>query len=181
MTSAPPVLETERLLLRGYGVEDFTESAAMWSDAAVTRSIGGKPFSPEEVWAKILSCAGHWALLGYGYWVARERATRRFVGQVGFADLKRTLVPALGDAPEAGWALAGWAWGKGYATEALRGALGWLEKERGPTRTVCMIGPENAASRRVAEKAGFGEWQRTSYKGEPVVLFERAPSRHSPR
>jgi hypothetical protein len=32
---------------------------------------------------------GHWALMGFGYWVIEEKATGEFVGDVGFADFKR--------------------------------------------------------------------------------------------
>jgi len=36
-----PVVETERLRLRGYRPEDFADCAAMWADPEVTRYIGG--------------------------------------------------------------------------------------------------------------------------------------------
>jgi len=38
-----PVIETERLRLRGSRPEDFADSAAMWADPEVTRYIGGWP------------------------------------------------------------------------------------------------------------------------------------------
>ncbi len=40
-----PILETERLRLRGHRRDDFAASAAMWADPIVTRYIGGKPLS----------------------------------------------------------------------------------------------------------------------------------------
>ncbi len=168
-----PLLETPRLLLRGHTVDDLADCAGMWADPAVARFIGGKAMSREEVWSKILRYAGHWALCGFGYWIVRERATGRFVGEVGLADFRRELSPSFGGAPEAGWALASSAHGKGLATEAVRAALGWFEAERGRARTVCLIDPDNAASIRVAVKCGYREWTRTTYKGETVILFER--------
>src|SRR5258707_15379113 len=102
-TSSPPAIETERLVLRGHRLEDFAESAAMWADPEVTRYIGGRPFSPEEVWAPLLRYVGHWALLGFGYWVVRETATDRFVGEVGFFDYKRKIGPSPEEGPETGW------------------------------------------------------------------------------
>ena len=78
---APPI-ETPRLSLRGHTIEDFADSAAMWGDPNVTRFIGGRPFSEEEVWSRLLRYAGHWALKGFGYWVVRERSSGRFVGEV---------------------------------------------------------------------------------------------------
>ena len=67
----------------------------MWGDRDVTRYIGGKPFSREEVWSKILRYAGHWSLLGFGYWVIADRASGRFLGEAGFADFKRRIEPDI--------------------------------------------------------------------------------------
>jgi RimJ/RimL family protein N-acetyltransferase len=173
-TAAPvPVLETARLQLRGHRLDDFTACAAMWADPAVTRHIGGKPFSREESWARLLRYAGHWALLGFGYWVVEEKDTGRFAGEIGFADHKRNLEPSLDGFPEIGWALAPHAHGRGYATEAVGAVITWGDAHFGPSQTACLIHPENLASIRVAEKCGYREWQRTTYKGQPATVFLR--------
>jgi RimJ/RimL family protein N-acetyltransferase len=172
-TPTVPVLETERLTLRGHTLADFDECAAMWGDPLVTRHIGGRPSTEEEVWARVLRYAGLWALLGYGYWAVRERDSGRFVGDVGLADFRREVTPALGDAPEAGWVLAPWAHGRGFATEAVRAVLSWADAHLAAPRTVCLINPENAASLHVAGKCGFREVTRGTYKGEETIICER--------
>jgi RimJ/RimL family protein N-acetyltransferase len=139
----------------------------MWGDAAVTRYIGGRPFTPEEVWARLLRYTGHWCLLGFGFWLIEEKDTGAFAGEVGLAEFKRDIQPPL-DVPEAGWVLASAAQGKGYATEALRAALEWARRP-----TACIIHPENLASLRVAEKCGYREEARILYKGQPTVLCRR--------
>ena len=191
--ASAPALDTARLTLRGHTVADFDSCAAMWADPAVTRHAGGRPLSGEEVWARVLRYAGLWPLLGFGYWVVRERTSGRFVGEVGLADFRRELTPPLVAAPEAGWALAAWAHGRGLATEAVGAALAWgdahlpepghADRPGGARRTVCLIAPENAASIRVAEKCGFREAARATYKGEDTLVFERfAPGgAHAPR
>jgi RimJ/RimL family protein N-acetyltransferase len=168
-----PAVDTERLTLRGHRREDFADSVALWSDPDVTRHIGGRPFDEEEVWSRLLRHLGHWSLFGFGYWVVRERDSGRFVGEVGFADLRRTIVPSFDGAPEAGWALAPWAHGQGYATEAVQAALDFSARRFAWRRTVCMIDPENVRSIRVAEKCGYREFARSMYKGQPSILFER--------
>ena len=75
-----PVLETERLRLRRHRLEDFAACTAMWADPIVTRHIGGKPFSQEEVWTRLLRYVGHWAWLGFGYWALEEKASDEFIG-----------------------------------------------------------------------------------------------------
>lgn len=170
-------VDTERLTLRRHTPEDLADSAAMWGDAEVVRYIGGHPQSAEEVWAKILRLIGHWEAMEFGYWVVREKATGRFVGEVGFGDFKREISPPFNGAPEAGWALAGWAHGKGYAAEAMRAALAWGDRKFRGARMVCLISPENLPSLRLAEALGFNEYARTTYKGSATTLLERPPKR----
>ncbi|HEX5870568.1 MAG TPA: GNAT family protein, partial [Longimicrobium sp.] len=99
--------------------------------------------------------------------------TGRFVGDMGLADFRREVTPPLGDAPEAGWVLAPWAHGRGFATEAVRAVLAWADAHLAAPRTVCLIAPENAASLHVAEKCGFREYARGTYKGEESIILQR--------
>lgn len=170
--SAIPVIQTARLTLRGHTVADFDECAAMWADPLVTRHIGGRPSSPEEVWGRLLRYAGLWSLLGYGYWAVTETETGRFAGDVGLADFRREITPPL-DAPEVGWALASWSHGRGFATEAVSAALAWSDAHLAHPRTVCLIDPENAASVRVAAKVGFQPSGRAVYKERETLVFRR--------
>jgi RimJ/RimL family protein N-acetyltransferase len=180
MPSPPAPLSTPRLTLRPHARADFADSISLWSDPDVTRHIGGRPFTREEIWSRLLRYVGHWAVLGYGYWTVRETASDRFIGEVGFADFQRDLDPSFGDAPEAGWVLAPWSHGKGFATEAVRAALAWADRELRAPRTVCMIDGANRASLRVAEKCGYVEWTRATYKGAEVLLFERGAGTDHP-
>ncbi len=170
----PVELATERLSLRVHRVGDFDECYEMWSDPIVTRYIGGRPSTREETWSRVLRYIGHWEALGFGYWVLRERDTGRFVGEAGFADYRRDLQPSIDGVPEIGWALAPWAHGRGLGTEAVRAVVAWGDDVFGDGRTVALIDPENVASIRVAAKCGYHEIARTTYKGQPSLLYERA-------
>jgi len=63
--------------------------------------------------------------------------------------------------------------GQGYATEAARAALAWMETRFAPPRTVCIIDPENLASLRVAGKLGYRAYGEAEYKGKTVLKLER--------
>ena len=169
-----PAIDTERLTMRGHALADFDECHGMWSDPLVMRHLGGRPLTTEEMWARLLRYAGSWSLLGFGYWVVRDRATGRFVGEVGLGDLRRDMEPRLDGVPEAGWVLATWSHGSGFATEAVRALLAWGDRNLETDRVVCIIAPENAPSIRVAEKCGFREAPRAIYKGAETLVFERA-------
>ena len=101
-----PIIETERLILRGHRLDDFPALAALWGDEEVTRHIGGRPSTRDESWARLLRYGGHWQLLGYGYWAVEWKQGQRFVGDVGFADWHRDIRPALDGMPEGGWVFA---------------------------------------------------------------------------
>jgi RimJ/RimL family protein N-acetyltransferase len=169
-----PVVETERLRLRGHTMSDFAYTKALWGDAAVMEYMGGKPLTLEECWARFLRYIGHWSVLGFGYWVVEERETAEFVGEVGFANFKRDMEPGVGDLPELGWVLAPAKHGKGYATEAAKAALDWGRKHFQSNELVCLIHPDHEASIRVARKCGFEERQLGTYRGRPVLIFKLA-------
>jgi RimJ/RimL family protein N-acetyltransferase len=148
----------------------------LWADPQVTRYIGGRPFSREESWTRLLRYAGHWVMNGYGFWVIEEKATGRYVGEVGFADHQRGLTPSLDGMPEIGWMLSPEVHGRGYATEAVRAALQWSDAHLEAEHTACLIHPDNAPSFRIAEKCGYGDAHRASYKDRAtIVLFRRRP------
>lgn len=173
-----PVLETARLRLRPHRLEDFEAVAAMWGDPEVTRHIGGKPSTRQQSWMRLLNYAGHWRMLGFGYWVLEEKASARFAGEAGFANFERAIALAMQNVPEAGWVVASAYRGKGYATEAVRAIAAWADANFNSPRTVCLIAPENAASIRVAEKCGYRAFDRSGeLNGEPAIFFERIAPR----
>jgi len=151
----------------------------MWADDRVVKYTSGKPLTREDVWARILRYAGHWSLLGFGYWAVEEKATSLFIGELGFADLKRDVQPSLEDTAEIGWIFSPSAHGKGYATEGTQAAIAWGENHFVSRAMTCMIDPANTPSIRVAEKCGFRETARTTYKSMPTILFERVQSGNS--
>jgi RimJ/RimL family protein N-acetyltransferase len=170
---AIPIIETARLRLRGHTLADVDASVAMWADASVTRFIGGVPATEQQTWARVLSYLGSWWLMGFGYWMIEEKAGGRFVGEIGFAEFRRDIEPSTRGSPEAGWAIVSGLQGRGYAREALAGALAWGDEHLPASRTVCIIHPEHARSIKLAERCGYRPQGEARYRGEPVALFAR--------
>jgi RimJ/RimL family protein N-acetyltransferase len=171
--NAAPTLETERLRLRELRLDDFEAVHAMWCEPLVYKHILGRASTREESWNGILRVNGHWKLLGYGFWAVEEKQSGKFVGDMGFADCRRDIIPSLDHTPELGWVLAKAYHGKGYATEALTVIVDWGDKNLKQKTTACIIAPENTASIRVAEKIGYREMALTTYKGDPTILYHR--------
>lgn len=149
----------------------------MWADPVVVRYIRPTPFTEEESWARMLRHVGHWALLGYGYWVVEDKDTGDFLGEAGFANFHRdTEPPLLTTMPEAGWVFRAEAHGRGYASETVAAIVAWADSHF-DTPTSCIIERENLASIRVAEKNGYRPNQVITYRGEGLMLYTREGSR----
>jgi RimJ/RimL family protein N-acetyltransferase len=168
-----PRLETERLILRSHQPDDFDSYVDMWSEPDVVRFIGGRPFTREESWSRMVRQAGLWQHLGFGFFAIEEKETGRFIGEAGFHDLRRAMDPSIEGTLEAGWALVSSGQGWGYATEAMTAAVNWADVAFPDRKMTCIINPDNLASLRVASRLGFKELARTSYAGGPVIVFER--------
>ena len=172
-----PRLATARLDLAAHATDDYADMLAMWCEPAVVKHFGGAPSTAEECWARLLRYAGLWPLLGFGYWRIRERASGRFVGEIGLADFGRDLTPSFRGVPEAGWVLASWAHRQGFAREAAGAIFAWADGVLGANRTVCLIDPDNTPSLALAAWLGFRPFVETGYKGRASVLLERVSRR----
>jgi RimJ/RimL family protein N-acetyltransferase len=171
--SGAPLLETERLRLRGHRLDDYAALSAMWGDPEVVRFIGGVPATPHDAWLRLLRYAGLWKLLGYGFWAIEEKATGRMIGDIGYMDVKRGLTPTLDGMPEVGWALVSDAHGRGYASEALAAVLAWGDAHFGAHRAACIIDSANAPSIRLATKMGFRFAHEATHRDDVVGVFVR--------
>lgn len=140
-------ITTERLLLRGWKQSDFEAFAAFHASPSLTRYIGG-PLTREQSWRRLASLAGHWVLLGFGYWALEERNSGDFVGSVGlwFSDGWPEM--------ELGYWLVPEKHGFGYATEAGAAARDHAWDVVGAESLVSYINPKNDASKKVAGRLG---------------------------
>ncbi|GAA0810646.1 GNAT family N-acetyltransferase [Spirilliplanes yamanashiensis] len=143
-----PEVGTERLVLRGFRAEDLAaHRAEVDDDAAVTWAHRRLPLADSlRRWADRLD---GWERDGFGMWIAELRATGKIIGHAGLQRLDGS------DDVELGYYLGRSSWGQGYATEAAHAILRYGFEQCGLQRVVAVVRPENAASRRVLEKAGF--------------------------
>ena len=168
-TPAAPIIETPRLILRGWRPSDFGPYAEMLADAETARFITrrGRPCSAAEAWAEMAFLVGHWQLLGHGMFVVEERVTGAFAGRVG------PLQPKGWPGLEIAWALTPAARGNGYAVEAAGAAIAWTFDHLEPQRIISIIDPRNSASARVAERVGeVRTAELFAPFGEPCDIWE---------
>jgi len=144
------VLETERLILRPFAIDDFDAFAAMYADPRVAEFVteDGKPLSRFSAWRAFATIAGHWTLRGFGLFAVVERATGTFVGRIG------PWQPEGWPGFEIGWTLRSEYWGRGYATEAVKRCIENAFTELDRSHISSFIAPENMRSIHVAERVG---------------------------
>jgi RimJ/RimL family protein N-acetyltransferase len=161
-----PVLETERLVLRGWRDEDLDEWAVLCADDEVMRSLGREAgLRREDAWREMAAFAGHWVLKGFGHWVLEERSSGALVGRAGL------FFPPGWPGLELGWTIARPCWGQGFAGEAAGAAAGWAQAELGAEHLISLIAPANERSIRVAEKLGMSEEGTTVVRGLSLVVY----------
>lgn len=165
-----PVLETERLRLRGLTRDDFGPLHDMCSDEETMRYLGG-PLLPEETSQRHASMIGHWILRGYGMWAVEEKASGDFVGRVGLIDFDGW--PQI----EVGWLIGRPWWGRGYAPEAARAAAHWGFQRLGLDSIISIIVPVNEKSARVAEKIGEEPAEPARILNYDVILHRASRAR----
>ena len=68
-----PVLETDRLVLRGPEPGDYPDFKATFTSYRA-RFMGG-PLSTYEAWMLYAAEIGHWQIRGYGMWMIHDRDT----------------------------------------------------------------------------------------------------------
>lgn len=171
-----PTLETTRLVLRGFRLDDLDAMVDMWQMPDVVRYIGGAPLTREQSWVRLARHIGMWGLMGFGFWAIVEKASGLLVGEAGFHEMRRGLTPDIEGTLEAGWGLLPAVQGRGYADEALTAMLAWAGTAHPGKAITCIIDPRNAASLGLARKHGFRAVAETTYQGSGITVLWRGQS-----
>jgi RimJ/RimL family protein N-acetyltransferase len=143
-----PVVSTERLVLRGAVKTDAEPLAALANDISVAGRTTSMPHpyglaDAERLVARAQAC--DWRK--DAVFVIEHRA----FGVVGLLDFDEDR----GRHAEIGYFLGRPYWNRGYATEAVRGALNWVKRDWRKSVVVAGHFADNPASGQVLCKAGF--------------------------
>ncbi|WP_435104135.1 GNAT family N-acetyltransferase [Arhodomonas sp. AD133] len=148
----PMEFRTERLYLRQWREDDFEPFAALNADPRVMEYFPAV-LDRADSDAMAGRCRSLIAERGWGLWAVELRATGEFIGFVGLNEPE----PELPVAPcvEVGWRLAFAHWGRGYASEAARGALRVGFEDLGLAEIISFTAVGNRRSRAVMERLGM--------------------------
>ena len=144
----PRQTETPRLILREFKHEDWPALHAHYSDLECTKYTFKRALSEGESWRAMASMVGHWQIRGYGPYAIEEKATGQVLGAAGL------WFPNDWPEPEIKWALSRAYWGKGFASEAVRGVQAMALQHCLALRPISLIHQDNAASIQLALAVG---------------------------
>jgi RimJ/RimL family protein N-acetyltransferase len=164
-------VETARLLCERLRPDHAEDMSILLRDPRVARTLtaDGLPPSEREVLDGLRAKVAHWERYGFGLWMVRDRAGGEMVGRGG---LQHTYVGGSEEI-EVGWAIVPERWGQGLATELALAAVRAASEPLGLAEIVAFTLPDNIASRRVMEKAGFSYERDVLHVGLPHVLYRR--------
>jgi RimJ/RimL family protein N-acetyltransferase len=157
-----PVLETERLILRGFQPGDF-ESFADFYGSEASRFVAG-PEPRAATWRRIASYAGCWALRGFGKFAVEEKASGRAVGIVG------PWYPEGWPEPEIGWTILPEFQRRGYAAEAAARCIAFAYDDLGWPTAMSAVFPANEPSFKLAGR--LGARRDGSFEFKPYGMLE---------
>lgn len=161
------IAETERLVLQPFSYDDVSELAAILGDPEVMK------FSVRGVCDRAATlrfidwCRSCYERHGLGPWALFDKIEGELCGFCGLGP------ESVGEVEEInlGYRLARHYWGQGLATEAAKAALDYGFRRQPVETVIAIIEPENVASLRVAEKAGFSEFRDMAFHDRPARLY----------
>jgi len=159
-------LETERLLLRPYRLEDLDDLHAMLSDPEHMRWYP-EPFSREVSLQGLERQIARHETRGYALWIVEDRRTGAFLGTAG----PSLVTTEEADEVEIGWHTRPGRKGEGIAPEAGAAARDWAFANLEVDHLIALVRPENRPSGRVAVKIGMHVDREVDYKGLRHLVF----------
>ena len=126
---------------------DLAGLCALHRDERVLAAFDAEPMTEDETRVFLERKLAHWREHGFGIWMFSD-ADGAFVGRCGIHHWR--------DEVELGYIVRSELWNRGYATEMAAGVAAHAFTDVGLPELVAFTRVENAASRRVLEKVGFG-------------------------
>ena len=147
----PIILETERLILRTWLLNDLKDFFEIYGDKEVWRYIDPKGVFKNEGVARLALQRGtaYQQEHGFCHWAVVEKRKGRAIGACGFNLFEG------GPQLELVYHIARAYWGFGYASEAAGACLRYAFENLQAPSVVATTDPRNLASQRVLEKIGF--------------------------
>jgi len=144
-------IETRRLILRPWRVEDAPDLFKYASDPEVGPRAGWPPHQSVEESLEIIRTVFSWE----GMWAVELKENHEVIGCVGYLPASASNLDISEEECEVGYWIARPYWGIGICTEAMRAVVNYCFNVIGFTTLWGDYFPENPASGKVMANCGF--------------------------
>ena len=159
-----PLIETPRLILREFTVDDAYKIWELNSDPEVIKYTGDPPFETVENARDFLNNYKDYENNGFGRWAVIKKNSDPFLGWCGLKLNEQNLI-------DLGFRFFRREWNKGYATEAAKACLEYGFIELNINEIIGRVAKENTGSIKVLEKLSMEYWKNDSCKGIENSLY----------
>jgi ribosomal-protein-alanine N-acetyltransferase len=163
------LLETPRLWLREFVLNDAAALFELNNDPAVLRYTGDQPFANVAAARAFVAGYEQYARYGYGRWAVLRKDSNEFIGWCGLRHQPEILETDLG------YRFFQRHWGQGYASEAARACVRYGLSDLRLPQLVGRVMLGNMASIRVLENVGFSYWKPLDFDGVPDAYYRLPP------
>jgi len=154
------IMETSRLFLREFVAGDVDALALVLSDPETMQHYPA-PYDRAGVEEWIARCRQRYRDDGVALWAMVLKSRGELIGDCGIIRQEVEGEQFF----EIGYHLRRDLWGQGFATEAATSCRDWAFAHLPVDRVISLIRPENAPSRRVAERNGMTVWKEVEWRG----------------
>ena len=160
------VIETNRLILREYNLDDFKDLYSLLSDP-ITMSHYPKPYDENGTRRWINWCMESYKKVGFGLWAIILKDSNTFIGDCGLSiqNIDGQLLP------EIGYHIKKEYWRNGYAKEAALAVKEWAFNNTNYDTLYSYMTKDNIASYKTAESIGMKFVKEYNDDGEPHLVY----------
>lgn len=165
------ILQTPRVVVREFTMQDVPEFAQILADKDVMRFSLSGPISYEQTLDRVKSYIDHYRRYGFGRWALILKERQKLIGYCGI-----TKTPPIDDEIfyEIGYRLDQSVWGQGLATEVVSAIKNYAVNTLKIPLIVAVVEPENTASIKVIEKIGMKFWKQSLYHHLLVNVYKNS-------
>ena len=177
-----PDIETARLRLRRFTLDDLDTFASICIDPDVMKYIGaGNPVSREELEPAYLSgYIEYWKKHGFGRFAVIHKERSELIGYCGLRLFNYPGLRLFDHTPEIVFLLKKTFWGMGLAAEAARACLRYGFEQLRFALIVAMTRSENIAAQRVLERIGMKYESDARFMDFDCVAYTILPEEFQP-
>lgn len=161
------LIETRRLIIREFKINDLDELFIVMSDPEVMRYSVSGPRSRKNTEEFIKASIDAYQRHSLAQHAVVLKQSQSLIGCSGFFTPMVNNIQEI----ELSYRLARNYWGQGLGTEAAQACCDYAFSDLLLKRLISIIEPENTASIRVAEKVGLKFEQKITFHELPVLIY----------